>query len=262
MGLQLAKILFNAGGKVYIAGRSEEKYIRALKEIRTTKSSESSTAGQVEFLHIELDSLESCRKAAEDFRKRESKLDVLWNNAAVSLPPTGSVTQDGHDLTMGTNCLGPFLFTQLVLPCLKAAAVDKPPATVRVVWSSSIIVDLAASKGGFSPNDLSPLSKNTQWLYTLSKIGNWFLASELGKRVASDGILSVTQNPGNLNSDLTRHLPRIVTVLFQPLLYDAKYGAYTELFAGLSEDLSMEDNGSYIIPWGRKHPAPRQYFQA
>lgn len=43
-----------------------------------------------------------------------------------------------------------------------------------------------------------------------------------------------------------------------PLLYDAKMGAYTELWAGLSEELTMERSGGAVVPWGRMHPAPRK----
>jgi NAD(P)-dependent dehydrogenase (short-subunit alcohol dehydrogenase family) len=262
VGLELARILYHAGGKVYIAGRSEAKYTSAAESIKNilsdSSSSDHSNQGQLEFLHVELDSLASVRKAAEEFQSKGEKLDVLWNNAAVSFPPGNSTTQDGHELTLGTNCLGPFLFTQLILPSLKAAAAGKPPGEVRIVWTSSIVVDGSAPTGGMNPNDLTDLPKNKQSLYTLSKTGNWFLASEMGKRVSVDGILSLTLNPGNLSSNLTRHMPRLLIFALKPVLYDSKYGAYTELYAGLSTDLNMGNSGSYIIPWGRKHPAPRK----
>jgi hypothetical protein len=50
-------------------------------------------------------------------------------------------------------------------------------------------------------------------------------------------------------------------MVFSPLLYQAKFGAYTELWAGLSPDLHPESSGSYVIPWGRLHPVPRDDLQ-
>ena len=67
----------------------------------------------------------------------------------------------------------------------------------------------------------------------------------------------MTQNPGNLKTELLRHAPWILGFVTSPLLYPAKMGAYTELWAGLSGDLSIEDGGKYVVPWGRLHPCPR-----
>jgi hypothetical protein len=91
-------------------------------------------------------------------------------------------------------------------------------------------------------------------------MGNWFLADALAKQVGSNGILSVMQNPGNLKSNLTRHLPSWVPILAAPLLYQPRMGAYTAIWAAFSKHLVVEDGGKYIIPWGRSHPSPRQDF--
>lgn len=138
IGYQLATMLYRAGGKVYIAGRSEAKAQEAIKQIRSSVPDSSST-GTFEYLHLELDDLSSIKASAEGFRGKESKLDVLWNNAGVSLPPVGSKSRQGHELQLATNCLGPYFFTQLVLPQLQAAAKTAPPNSVRVVWTSSIM---------------------------------------------------------------------------------------------------------------------------
>ena len=76
------------------------------------------------------------------------------------------------------------------------------------------------------------------------------------------GILSVVLNPGNLKTNLLRHMPRFVEWVFSPVLYEAKFGAYTELWAGLSEELTMDDQATYVIPWGRRHPALRGDIQS
>jgi NAD(P)-dependent dehydrogenase (short-subunit alcohol dehydrogenase family) len=180
---------------------------------------------------------------------------VLFNNAGVSLPPLGSVSKQNHELQLATNCLGPYLFTQLLIPTPRATTAHAEVGHVRVIWTSSQMVDLAAMQGGL---DVANITTDDQAKnYTMTKVGNWFLASELAKQCGSDGILSVSQNPGNLKTNLLRHAPTFMRIVTAPLLYPAERGACTELWAGLSEELTMETNGSYIIPWGRLHPAPR-----
>jgi len=112
--------------------------------------------------------------------------------------------------------------------------------------------------GGIELRDLSNPPKDQQKNYTTSKTGNWFLAKALAEQAGKDGLLSICQNPGNLRSQLTRHMPRIVPWLVSPLLYHAKFGAYTELWSGLSSELTVEDGGKFVLPWGRLHPTPRE----
>jgi NAD(P)-dependent dehydrogenase (short-subunit alcohol dehydrogenase family) len=254
IGFELCKILYRAGGKVYLAGRSKEKAETAIAKI---KAETAPSPGILNFLFLSLDNLATIKPAVEVFKAAESRLDVLFNNAGVSNPPAGSVSAQGHELQLATNCLGPYLLTQLLLPTLKETASSASSGAVRVVWTSSIAVDMGAPKGGLDMAKISQPSKDQQANYTTSKTGNWFLASQLAFQAGQSGILSVTVNPGNLKSDLTRHLPKIVPVLAAPLLYKPSHGAYTQLWAGLSQDLSIKDGGNYIIPWGRIHPSPR-----
>lgn len=77
------------------------------------------------------------------------------------------------ELQLATNCLGPYLFTQLLLPQLHAAAESSPPGSVRVIWTSSLIVDLSAPTGGVHIPDLaSPPPNNQAKIYAESKAGN------------------------------------------------------------------------------------------
>ncbi|TVY84724.1 putative oxidoreductase [Lachnellula suecica] len=255
IGFELAKILFRAAGKVYIAGRSEENARQSITKIQSTAPKHASN-GQLEFLYLKLDDLSTIKASVDDFSRKEAKLDVLWNNAGVSLPPLGSTSSQGHELQVATNCLGPYLFTQLLLPKLQAAAQSSAPGSARVVWTSSQMVDLTAPKKDSFMADVITPSKDNQRNYFITKIGNWFLASELAREVAPSGIISVVQNPGNLNTNLLRHVMWMKYMSY-PLLHKARKGAYTELWAGLSPDINLESTGCYIIPWGRVHPAPR-----
>jgi len=243
IGFELATILFQAGGKVYIAGRSESKARQSIEQI---KAPTRDTPGQLEYLPLELDDLTTIKASVQAFQAKERKLDVLWNNAGISLPPLGSISKQGHELQLATNCLGPFLFTQLLLPSLHAAMEEQSstPGSVRVVWTSSQIVDLSAPTGGPAMADIaSPPPDKTQ-NYVASKTGNWFLAAELARAAAIPG-------------SLLRHASWM-KLLSAPLLHRPRMGAYTELWAGLAPELTLEAHGgAYVVPWGRLHPAPR-----
>lgn len=254
VGFELCALLYQAGGRVYLAGRSEANAQAAISKI---KACAATSSGSLHFLSLSLEDLTTIKPAVEAFTAKESRLDVLFNNAGVSLPPRGSVSAQGHELQMATNCLGHYLFTQLLLPTLLHTAESASPAAVRVIWTSSIAVDASAPEGGMKISELTNPLSNQQRNYSNSKTGNWFLASALADQVGSNGILSVTQNPGNLKTGLLRHTPWILGFVTSPLLYPAKMGAYTELWAGLSGDLVIEDGGKYVVPWGRLHPSPR-----
>lgn len=256
IGFNLAKILYHAGGRVYIAGRSESKGQQAIKDIKSSMTEPEPTA-RLEFLQLVLDDLATIKASVDSFMSRESRLDVLFNNAGVSLPVAGSKSKQGYELQLATNCIGPMLFTQLLLPYLEVTAAKSALGEVRVVWTSSQIVELNAPKGGIRLGDLTNPPSDQQQNYIISKTGNWFLADGYAKQLGSHGILSVTQNPGNLKTNLLRE-HKMMQMIFSPLLHSAKMGAYTELWAGLSPELTMDSNGSYVIPWGRAHPSPRK----
>lgn len=262
LGLSTASLLLQAKAKVYITARSEAKAEEAIANI--TASAHHSSAdefGELNYLLLELSDLSDVKRAAKDFLSKEPRLNLLFNNAAVSLPPVGSLSVQGNELQLATNCLGPFLFTHLLLPALENAASTAPPGSVRVVWTSSQYVELSAPSNGIIEMDgaVPVVSNNQATNYVYSKLGNWYLASEFGRRYGHRGLLSITHNPGNLRTNLLRHSSRLMQIAASPLLHNAKKGAYTELWAGTASELSIERHqGAYIIPWGRLHPYPPQ----
>ncbi|KAF4439934.1 hypothetical protein F53441_12435 [Fusarium austroafricanum] len=254
VGFELSRMLYQAGGRVYIAGRSVEQGEAAILEI--VKQCPDSP-GILAFCTIDLADLDSVKEAAEGFFAEESRLDVLFNNAGVSNPPAGSISAQGYELSMATNAIGPWYFTQLLLPILKETAKDQPPASVRVIWTSSIVTDLSVPKGGVNMKEVINPTRDQQANYTNSKTGNWYLSSVLADQIGSHGVLSVCINPGNLHTNLLRHMPWWLEHVVSPLLYHARFGAYTNLWAGISPDLKIEDGGRFIWPFGRFHPNPR-----
>jgi NAD(P)-dependent dehydrogenase (short-subunit alcohol dehydrogenase family) len=94
---------------------------------------------------------------------------------------------------MGTNCLGPFLFTKCLLPVLRKTAASSPSGAVRVTWAGSISIDISAPDSGmlFELNGAPKTHGNQLTNYGQSKAGNYFLSCELARRSRQDGIISV-----------------------------------------------------------------------
>lgn len=249
VGLELIKMLYPTGATIYMASRSKE---RAEQAIQGVTSTDPSHASNLKFIHLDLDDLASVRVAAKAFADQESRLDILWNNAGIGSVPVGSKTKQGIEAHMGINVIGPLLFTQLLLPQLRAAASSSIKNSVRVVWTSSFLMENTAPLGGYNLEEIQAGgSKDPLINYATSKAANWMLAVEAGERWGGDGILSVCQNPGNLKTHIYDSHPKLMMFFVNFLLHPPKMGAYTELFAGLSGDITEKEQGCYIIPWGR-----------
>ncbi|RDW62365.1 hypothetical protein BP6252_11798 [Coleophoma cylindrospora] len=257
VGLELVKILYAKGGTVYIAGRSPTRIAAA---VETVNSIQTPTPGHVKTLALDLGDLTTTQPCVSAFLAQESRLDVLWLNAAVAQLPAGTTTAQGHEVHMGTNCLGAFLLTKLLLPVLVRTAKTSPKASVRVVFTASGIIDLNGPPGGISLAELAPghYSQDRAHNYSVSKAGNWILSSEFDKWVRGDGVLCVTQNPGVLKTTGWGVMSWATQLLFSPLMHPPKMGAYTELWTGLSPDVKIEDGGRLATAWGRWHPSPRR----
>jgi len=255
VGKELTQILYSHNAKVYIATRSSEKTTAAIESI---KSAFPNSKGALEYLYLDLADLSTIKKSAEDFLAKEQKLDVLWNNAGVMVPPQGSKTTQGYELQLGTNNVGPFLFTKFLTPVLESTAKTTPPGTVRVVWLASSVAEALAPKGGVEMGNLDyKVDKGAWFKYGVSKAGNILQAREFGK--LHPEITSVSLDPGNLKTDLQRHLPRWQSSLINLTLHTPIHGAYTELFAGLSPDVAQ---GAWIAPWGRLVPLRKDIDEA
>lgn len=149
------------------------------------------SSGQILFLYLDLSDLSTIRKSANEFLSKESRLDVLWNNAGVMWPPQGSVTAQGYELQLGTNNLGHFLFTRLLYPELVKTAKASPTAAVRVVWVSSAAALRAPNPAVDFDNMDYHSDESPQQKYARSKAGNVLHACELARHAKNDGIISV-----------------------------------------------------------------------
>ncbi|CAE6423434.1 unnamed protein product [Rhizoctonia solani] len=257
VGKETCKALLNKNAKVYLAARSKSRADTAIEWLRSETNGKEPI-----FLELDLANLASIRKAVED---KEQELHVLFNNAGVMVPPVDQRTADGYDLQFGTNVLGHYHFTTLLLPTLIHTAKNSPLARghVRVVNTSSGAVYLAP-KGGIVWDTLGTDEASVQaakklganMLYAQSKLGNVLFSNELAKHYTDQGIISSSLNPGNLQTDLQRHLPRLAGKILGLFLYPASYGALTQLWSGTTPE-GESHNGKFLIPWARIGDAGR-----
>jgi len=195
MCVELAK----RGARLVMAGRAPQIHAAA-DEVRAASGS-----ATVEVLELDLASLDSIRSAADDFKRRFSQLHVLINNAAV-FSKQRRTTADGFELVMGTNHLGHFLLTNLLLDTIKASA---PARVVMMTMSTKVPIDF----------DDFMLEKKYSGLTALqmSKGAITSFALELAKRLEGTGVIVNAVNPELTKSTLPREAPfplRAVFALF------------------------------------------------
>lgn len=133
----------------------------------------------------------------KDFRQRASRLDVLWNNAGIMIPPKGTVTKQGYEAQLGVNVLAPFLFTKLLTDILiSSAASSGQRNTTRIVWISSSAAGKFAPPNGVSLNALdNKTNEFSQWAnYGMSKAASILLSREFARQNGNSGIVSVVCN--------------------------------------------------------------------
>lgn len=191
IGLATAVELAKRGAKVYLACRSEEKAMEAIKEIK-----ESSKSATVYFMKLDLASLASVREFSKKFHETENKLDILINNAG--LLSSGTRTEDGFEVNMGVNHLGHFLLTNLLLDLLKKSA----PSRIVVVASDLHKIG-TIDKDNLNAEKSFPGS----WKgYGNSKLANILFARELSKMLEGSGVTVNSLCPGPVDTDVTKNL--------------------------------------------------------
>ncbi|KAF9241100.1 hypothetical protein BU15DRAFT_45208 [Melanogaster broomeanus] len=247
IGKETVKALLQHNAKVYVAARDQGKSETAIQELKA------STGNEAIFLKLDLGNLKAVKAAAEEFLSKESQLDVLINNAGVMVPPVDSLTVDGYDLQFGTNVLGHHYFTKLLLPTLISTAKSSSDGKARVITVSSSAHMMGGLKFDTFKDTQARKKVLTHNLYAQSKYGNVVLALEYDRRYKSEGIVSISLNPGNIQSDLQRHMGSISSSLLSPILYDTAHGCLTQLYAATSP-AAAELGGQYLVPWARIGP--------
>lgn len=237
LGYETALALAEHGARVVLAVRNLDKGKDAAARI-TAKAPQADVAVQ----ELDLASLQSIRAAAEQLRAAHDRIDLLINNAGVMWPPK-STTKDGFELQFGTNHLGHFAFTGLLLDRLL------PVAGSRVVTVSSVGHRIRAD---IHFDDLQwERSYSRAGAYGQSKLANLLFTYELQRRLAPLGTtIAVAAHPGGSRSELTRHLPgwaRAIMPVIEPLFQGPDMGALPTLRAATDPGVL---GGQYYGPDG------------
>src|SRR5713101_2677437 len=192
LGFETARVLAARGVSVVLAVRASEKGKRAAARIAGT-----APGANVMVQPLDLACLESVRAAAGELRARHPRIDLLINNAGVMFPPR-QATGDGFELQLGTNHLGPFALTGLLLEQML------PVPGSRVVTLSSLAHRLRAR---INFGDLqSQRSYRRVAAYGQSKLANLMFTYELARRLSGAGTtIAVAAHPGLAATELTRN---------------------------------------------------------
>jgi retinol dehydrogenase-12 len=241
IGRVTAETLARRGAKVFLACRTAEKARPVLDSIRAA-------GGAAEILPLDLGSLASVRAAASAFLARGEPLHVLVNNAGVA--GSRGTTKDGFELVFGTNHLGPFLFTTLLLPRLRESAAR---GGARIVNVSS---QAHAKVTGI---DWDALRKPTRTItslreYEVSKLCNVLFTRELARGKAGPGVHSYAVHPGVIASDIWRRVPWPIRPLLLRRMKSVVEGAATSLHCATSPEVAAHD-GRYYDDCHEKTPS-------
>jgi NAD(P)-dependent dehydrogenase (short-subunit alcohol dehydrogenase family) len=239
LGLETAKSFARLDAQVILAVRDLEKGQAAKQEI-----TEETPWATVEVMKLDLSDLDSVRAFAETVISRFDSLDLLINNAGVMTPPYAK-TKDGFELQFGSNHLGHFALTGLLLPLLLHTEHS------RVVTLSSLAHRNAAID--FDNLDGSNGYKAMKF-YGQSKLANLMFATELDQRLKQHGLstLSIACHPGISSTNLfklgKREMPGIFKGLMNRYLQPAAMGALPTVYAATDPGIT---GGEYIGPDGK-----------
>lgn len=236
LGYETAAALAAKGAHVVLAVRSLDKG-KTAADLITRATPGASVALQ----ELDLSSLESIRNGADQLRAQYDSIDLLINNAGVMMTPK-STTKDGFELQFGTNHLGHFAFTGLLLDRVLAA----PGSRVVTVSSQG-----HRFVRGIRFDDL-------QWdrdygrvrAYGQAKLANLLFTYELQRRLRGTDTIAVAAHPGGSRTELTRNLPPLVATasrVLEPLFQDADMGALPTLRAATDPGVL---GGQYFGPDG------------
>ena len=240
LGLVVARELARKGALVVLACRNMDKGRAALAEVKAVAS-----GPEPELEKLDLADLSSVRSFADRFAANHDGLDLLINNAGVMASPRRH-TADGFELHLGTNHLGHFALTNLLLPLMEGRE------DARVVTLSS---NAHKTVRGIAFDNLNGERRYFRWnAYGQSKLANLLFALELDRRLRAQGstVKSLAAHPGysatNLQSAAAPLVDRLVMKVTNAAVgQSAEMGALPVLYAATEPGL---EGGTYVGPDG------------
>ena len=244
IGKETARALAGRGDRVVLACRSEAKTVPVIDEITRDTGNP-----YITFLPLDLADLASVKQAATQFLDSNDSLHVLVNNAGVG--GGRGRTKQGFEMHFGVNHLGHFLFTTLLLDCLRASAASAG-APSRVV---NVASDAHSSARGIDferLHDEPGLAGVRE--YGVSKLCNVLFAQELARRVPSTELVSVALHPGVIASDIWRRIPGPARWVMTRFMKSPEDGAATTIHCATAADV-LDNSGGYYADCRPKAPS-------
>jgi NAD(P)-dependent dehydrogenase (short-subunit alcohol dehydrogenase family) len=241
IGFETAKEVARKGAHTILACRNLERGVAALTVIKNEI-----TNASAEVIPLDLSSLVSVHQFAAEFKSKYDRLDILINNAGIMYVPYGK-TEDGFERHFGTNHLGHFALTGLLMDILLSTP-DSRVVTVSSVGHRSGEMDFEdlMFEGG--------RRYRGQRVYGRSKLANLLFTYELQRRFEALGTnaIATAAHPGGSNTNLARHVEdrwyfRLMRPLYEAMAQSAAMGALPTLRAAVDPDVN---GGDYYGPDG------------
>jgi retinol dehydrogenase 12 len=231
--------LAKRGAHVILACRSRDKAQPVLDEIEQL-------GGDAEFVALDLASFESIRKAADELLAKNIPFHALINNAG--LAGKRGTTKDGFELTFGTNHLGHYLLTRLLLDRLKTSG----HARIVNVTSQSHY-----DARGIDFDKLRAPMKSVTGLqeYAVSKLANVLFTKELARKLEGSDVTTYAVHPGVVATDAWRQVPAPVRWLMKKFMISPQQGAHSSLRAATAPELASKTGRYYHADGTEKRPA-------
>lgn len=265
LGLETARALADSRARVVMTARTPEKGDAAVAAVRDRV-----TGAAVEHMTLDLASLASVHQFAEVFAARFDALHLLVNNAGVMFTPFERTT-DGFELQLGTNHLGHFALTGLLMPLLLAGA---PARVVNLSSAGHRASDVLWDDPNFERHEYDKFAA-----YGQSKTANVLFTVELERRYGSRGVHAYAVHPGVVATELARYMTRDdIGELTKrarrmpggglPKPVPVEVGAATTVWAATAPELD-DHGGTYladraisddVMPWARDPAAAQRLW--
>jgi retinol dehydrogenase-12 len=243
IGLVTARELARRQATVILACRSAEKTRPVIEALRAETGNP-----RIEFVALDLGSLASVRRAADELLAGGRPIHVLINNAG--LAGSRGQTSDGFELTVGTNHLGPYLLTRLLLDRIAASGDAATPARIVNVASKAHYGALPLRVEAFQQRTASRTGFDE---YKASKLCNVLFTAELARRAPST-VRCYAVHPGVVASDVWRQVPAPVRWVMKRFMISVEEGALTQLHCATAPELAGE-TGKYYDQRRAKPPS-------
>ena len=231
IGRETAQALAGRGARIYIACRSQEAGRRAIDEIAAQAGNR-----ELELLPLDLGELDSVRRCADTFLATGEPLHGLINNAG--LAGARGMTASGFEIAFGTNHVGPFLLTSLLLDRLRSSAPARIVNVASVAHYNAPGIDWEAVR--------QPTRSFTGMReYSVSKLANVLHAQELARRLDGTGVRTYALHPGTIASDIWRRVPWPVRPIMTRRMRSPEQGARTSVYCATSPEVGSESGGYY-----------------